>query len=98
MKSNEVKQTEQDVLNPSEKNFLTWLFYPPLVPYICVGNWVNIDSGDGFSPVRHQSITWTSAGLQSIGPLGTNFSEIVIEIQTLSLKLHLKVSSAIFIS
>ena len=29
MNSNEVKQTEQDVLNPGEKNFLTWLFYPP---------------------------------------------------------------------
>ena len=35
--SNKVKQTEQDVPNPSEKIFLTWLFYFPLVPYICVG-------------------------------------------------------------
>ena len=29
-----MKQTEQDVPNPSEKIFLTWLFYFPLVPYI----------------------------------------------------------------
>ena len=29
MNSNEVKQTEQDVLDPSEKKILTWLFYPP---------------------------------------------------------------------
>ena len=35
--SNKVKQTEQDVPNPSEKIFLTWLLYFPLVPYICVG-------------------------------------------------------------
>ena len=35
---------------------------------------------------------------KSIGPLGTNFSEIVIEIQTLSLKIDLKMSSVIFIS
>ena len=36
--SNKVKQTEQDVPNPSEKIFLTWLFYsPPSVVYTCVG-------------------------------------------------------------
>ena len=37
----------------------------------------------------------------TIGPLGINFSEIVhvvIEIQTLSLKIDLKMSSVIFIS
>ena len=33
-----------------------------------------------------------------MGPLGINFSEIVIEIQTLSLKIDLKMSSVIFIS
>ena len=32
--SNEVKQ---DILNHSEKICLSWLFYFPLVPYICVG-------------------------------------------------------------
>ena len=44
---------------------------------------------------RGQSITWTNADLLSIWPLGTNFSEIWIEIQNfLSTKMHLNVSSA----
>ena len=30
---------------------------------------------------RRQAIIWTIAGLLSIGPLGTNFSEILIKIQ-----------------
>ena len=30
-----------------------------------------------FLPTRHQGIIWTSAGLWSNGPLGTNFSEIL---------------------
>ena len=44
-------------------------------------NWVSIGSGNGLSPVWHQTITWANAGLLSIGPLGTNFSEIRIKIQ-----------------
>ena len=44
-----------------------------------------------------QAITLTNADLLSIGPLGTHFCEILIEILTFSLnKKHLKVSSAIF--
>ena len=38
------------------------------------------------SPVRRHAIIWTSAGLLLIGPLGTNFSEILIEIDTFSFK------------
>ena len=97
MNSNEVKQTEQDVQILREK-IPNLVIYPPLCRIYALGKWVSMDSGDGFSPVRCQSITRTSADLQSIGPLGTNFSEIVIEIQALSLKIHLKMSSAIFIS
>ena len=44
-------------------------------------NWVGIGSGNGLSPVRWQAITSTNADLLSIGPLGTNFSEIQIEIK-----------------
>ena len=44
-------------------------------------NWVNIGSVNGLSPVRRQAITWTNAGLLSIGPLRTNFSEIWIKIK-----------------
>ena len=32
----------------------------------------------------HQVITWSNADLLSNGPFGTNFSEILIEIQTFS--------------
>ena len=58
-------------------------------------NLVNIGSDNGLSPVRRQAIIWTNAGILSIGPLGTNVSEILIGIQTFSFKkLHLKTSSA----
>ena len=41
-----------------------------------------------------QAIIWTNAGILLIGPLGTNFSEIVIEIYIFSFKeMHLKMSS-----
>ena len=40
-------------------------------------------------------IIWTNAGILLIRPLGTNFSEILIEIHTFSFKkMHLKLSSA----
>ena len=58
-------------------------------------NWVIIGSENGLSPVRRQATIWTNAGILLIGPLGTNFSEILIGIQTFSFKkLHLKTSSA----
>ena len=53
-----------------------------------------IGSANGLSPGRRQAIIWTNAGILSIGPLGTNFSEIIIEIYALSFKkLHFKMSS-----
>ena len=39
-----------------------------------------IGSDNGFSPGRRQAIIWTNAGILLIGPLGINFSEILIEI------------------
>ena len=55
----------------------------------------NISSDNGLSPGWRLAINRTNAGLLSIGNLGTNFSEIVIEIQTFSLKkiYYLKISS-----
>ena len=35
-------------------------------------------SDNGLSPGRHQTIISTSAGILLIGPLGTNFTEILI--------------------
>ena len=53
-----------------------------------------IGSDNGLSPGRRQAIIWTNAGILLIGPLGTNFSEILTEIHTFSFKkMHLKMSS-----
>ena len=63
--------------------------------HICVGNLTIIGSDNGLSPGLRQAIIWTNAGILLIGPLETNFSEYLIEIQTFSFKKkHLKVSSA----
>ena len=65
------------------------------VTHICVSNLTIIGSDNGLSSGRCQAIIWTNAGILLIGPLGTNFSEILIEIQTFSYtKMHLKMSSA----
>ena len=65
------------------------------VTHICVGKLTIIGSDNGLSPERRQAIIWTNDGILLIGPLGTNFSEILIEIQTFSLKkIRLKMSSA----
>ena len=65
------------------------------VTHICVGKLTIIGSDNGLSPGRHQAIIRTNAGILSIRPLGTNFSEILIEILTFSFKkMRLKVSSA----
>ena len=60
-----------------------WLTHWGRVTHICI------------SKPRRQAIIWTNAGILWIGPLGTNFIEILIEIQTFSFKkVHLKMSSA----
>ena len=64
------------------------------VTHICVGNLTIIGSDDGLSPGRRQAIIWTNARILLIGPWGANFNEIVIGIQTFSLKkMFLKMSS-----
>ena len=63
--------------------------------HICVGNLTLIGSDNGLSPDGCQGIIWTNAGILLIGPLGTNFSEILIEVLTYSFKkMRLNVSSA----
>ena len=65
------------------------------VTHICVSKLTVIGSDNGLSPDRRQAIIWTSAGILLIGPLGTNLSEILIEILTFSFKkMRLRVSSA----
>ena len=63
--------------------------------HICVGKLTIIGSDNGLSSGRRQAIIWTNAGILLIGPLGTNFNEILIEIHAFSFKkMHLKMSSA----
>ena len=65
------------------------------VTHICICNVTNIGPDNGLSPGRRQAIIWTNAGTLLIGPWGTNFSEILIGIQTFSFrKMRLKMSSA----
>ena len=65
------------------------------VTHICVGKLNIIVSDSGLSPGRRQAIIWTNAGILLIGPLGTNFSEILIRTETFSCKkMHLKMASA----
>ena len=65
------------------------------VTHICVSKLTIIASDNGLSPGRCQAIFRTNAGILLIGPWGTNFSEILIDIQTFSFKkMHLKMSSA----
>ena len=66
----------------------------PSDAYICVGNLTIIGSDNGLSPGRRQAIIWTNPGILLIGPLGTNFSEILTKIPAFSFKkMHLKMSS-----
>ena len=52
-------------------------------------------SYNDLSPDRRQAIIWTNAGILLSGPLGTNFSDILIRIQTFSFKkMHLNMASA----
>ena len=65
------------------------------VTHICASNLTIIGSDNGLSPGRRQAIIWTNVGILLIAPLGTNFSEILIWIQTFSFKkMHEKMSSA----
>ena len=64
------------------------------VTHICIGNLTSIGSDNGLSPGRRQVIIGTNAGILLIKPLGTIFSEILIEIHAFSFKkMHLKMSS-----
>ena len=62
--------------------------------HICVSKLTIIGPDNGLSPGRRQAIIWINDGILLIGPLGTNLSEILIEIIIFSVnKMHLKISS-----
>ena len=49
------------------------------VTHIFVNKLTIIGSDNGLSPGQPQAIIWTNDGILLIGPLGTNFSEILVE-------------------
>ena len=64
------------------------------VMQIYVSKLTIIGSDNGLSPIQRQAIIWTHAGRLLIQTLGTNFSEILIQIHTFSnKKMRLKMSS-----
>ena len=77
---------------------ITLLKLPPFLPgpnelthwgwvmHICISKLTIIGSDIGLSPGWCQAIIWTNARIWLIGPLGTNFIEMLIEIQAFSLK------------
>ena len=80
------------VVQPSP--VMIWLTHWGRVTHKCVGKLTSIGSDNGLSPGRRQAIIWTNGGILLIGPLGTNFSEILIKIHRFSfMKMHLKMSS-----
>ena len=67
--------------------------------HICFSKQTIIGSDNGLSPGRRQAIIWTNNGILLIGPLGTNFSEILIKIYLfLFKKMHLKILSGKWLS
>ena len=54
-------------------------------------NWVIVSSGNGWLSEKHQAITRNQYWLVGIGPLGSNFKDIWIKTQKLTLtNVHLK--------
>ena len=84
----------RNVISPSACNL-----HPPLthwgqVTHICASKLAIIGSDNGLPPGRRQAIVWTNAGILLIGPLGANFSEILIAISIFSFKkMDFKMSS-----
>ena len=65
--------------------------------HICGSKLTIISSDNGLSPRRRQAIIWTSDGILLIGPVGTSFSEILIEVYTFSFrKIHFKTTAILF--
>ena len=69
----------------------------PSDAYIFVSKLTIIGSDNGLSPGMRHAMVWTNTGILLIGSLGTNFSEILTEINTFSFrKIHLQMSSGIW--
>ena len=62
---------------------------------MCVGNLTTISPDNSLAPTRRQAIILTNAGILFICPIGTNVSDMLIEIHTFSFKkMEFDISSA----
>ena len=83
----EVRTVTQPIAHCPDFKLIHW----SRVMHICISKLIIIGSHNGLSPGRHQAIIWTNAGILLIGPLGTNFSEIAIEIHIFSFKIFFEI-------
>ena len=65
---------------------ITCLTHWDWVTHLCFNKLIIIDSDNGLSPGWRQAIIWTNDKILLIRPLGTNFHDILIEIDTFSFK------------
>ena len=78
---------------PSIRNCYT-LSHWGRVTHICFSKLIIIGSDNGLSPGWRETIIWANAEILLIGPLGINFSEILIKIHIFSFKkMHMKMLS-----
>ena len=81
---------KEDIVKPYQLIEAEW-------PVYASPTYAIIGSDNGLSLDRRQAIIWTNAVLLSIELLETNFSQVVLKIQTfLFRKIHLKMSSTKF--
>ena len=79
------------IVSTLEKLTILWqnkvtLTYWGRVTHICISRVTIIVSDNGLSPGRRQAVIENNAGILLIGPLGTNFTWVLIEIHTFSFK------------
>ena len=73
---------------------LTLLTHWGRVMQICISKISIIGSDNGLSTGQCKAIIWNNNGILLIGPLGTNFREVLIKLYIFSFKkMHLKMSS-----
>ena len=90
------KKYHAKVQTPDGKEFHV-LTHWGRVTHICVSKLSIIVSDNGLSSGRCRAIIWINAGIFVIGPLGTNFSEILFEIYiSLFKEIHMKLSLGIW--
>ena len=68
------------------------------VTLICVTKLTIIGSDNGFAPGTCEAIIWTNTGILLVGPLGTNFRELLIEMHICSSFFRWTVSFVLFLA